>query len=167
MANYITSQVDGNSDSLVEAVGKSIGVNPGSAEEKKEHQLEMAKAQMQYDLEMVRTGVQATESDRNDRESARQYQLSIQQAEHVSKLEKNIHPILSISIVLLTFCIYAFILSAGSVNGIMSPNSGMKDIVIYILGALTTVATQVVSYYFGSSSGSAEKNKALTALTRK
>jgi hypothetical protein len=167
MANYITSQVDGNSASLVEAVDKSVGVTTGSAEEKQERQLELAKAQMQYDLDIARNGTQAMESDRADRENARQYQLSIQQAEHVSRLEKNIHPILSISIVLLTFCIYAFILSSGSASGIMLPNSGMKDIVIYILGALTTVATQVVSYYFGSSSGSAEKNKALTALTRK
>jgi flagellar basal body-associated protein FliL len=43
----------------------------------------------------------------------------------------------------------------------------LKDILIYILGALTTVATQVVSYFFGSSSGSAEKTKALNDLFKK
>ena len=45
--------------------------------------------------------------------------------------------------------------------------SPMKDIVIYILGALTTVATQVVSYFFGASSGSADKSKALNALAKR
>jgi hypothetical protein len=43
----------------------------------------------------------------------------------------------------------------------------MKDIVIYILGALTTVATQVVSYFFGSSVGSADKSKTINAIMKK
>jgi len=43
---------------------------------------------------------------------------------------------------------------------------GTKDIVIYILGALTTVATQVVSYYFGSSSGSKDKSNALNSIAK-
>ena len=49
---------------------------------------------------------------------------------------------------------------------IMTPNSPMKDIVVYILGALTTIATQVVSYFFGSSHGSAEKTKALQEIAK-
>ena len=36
-----------------------------------------------------------------------------------------------------------------------------KDILIYVLGVLSAVATQVVSYYFGSSSGSNQKNDIL------
>lgn len=43
----------------------------------------------------------------------------------------------------------------------------MKDVIIYILGALTTVATQVVSYFFGSSTGSADKSKALNAMAKR
>jgi hypothetical protein len=162
MANYITNKVDGNSTSLIEAVKKNIGTSPGSDEEKKEHKLEMEKAQMQYDLDIMRVGGQAEEGDRLVRADDSKHDLDNQESDNQGWLEKNIHPVLSISIVFLTFCIYAFILSGGNGNGIMSNQSGMKDIVIYILGALTTVATQVVSYYFGSSSSSAVKNKALT-----
>jgi flagellar basal body-associated protein FliL len=36
-----------------------------------------------------------------------------------------------------------------------------KDILIYILGVLSAVATQVVSYYFGSSQSSKDKTDAL------
>ena len=36
-----------------------------------------------------------------------------------------------------------------------------KDILIYILGVLSAIASQIVSYYFGSSAGSKEKTDAL------
>jgi hypothetical protein len=45
--------------------------------------------------------------------------------------------------------------------------SEAKDIVIYILDALTTVATQVVSYYFGYNSGSASKSRALSTIAKR
>lgn len=161
MANYITSQVDGNSASLVEAVDKGIGVVTGSAEEKKERQLELAKAQMQYELDMAKVGTQAEEIDRADRTDARQHHLNILESDNAGWLEQNIHPVLSMSIVLLTFFMFILIIFGGVYS------SSMKDIVIYILGALSTVATQVVSYYFGSSSSSASKNKALTSALAK
>jgi len=41
----------------------------------------------------------------------------------------------------------------------------MKNIIIYILGALTTISTQVVAYFFGSSRGSKEKQKIISDLT--
>ena len=41
----------------------------------------------------------------------------------------------------------------------------MKDILIYILGALTTVSTQVASFYFGSSQGSKDKQKSIDSIT--
>jgi flagellar basal body-associated protein FliL len=36
-----------------------------------------------------------------------------------------------------------------------------KDILIYILGVLSAVATQIMSYYFGSSQGSKDKAEQL------
>jgi hypothetical protein len=43
----------------------------------------------------------------------------------------------------------------------------MKDIVIYILGALTTVSTQVASYFFGSSQGSRDTQVMLHTMASK
>jgi len=39
--------------------------------------------------------------------------------------------------------------------------SSRKDILIYILGVLSAISTQIVSYYFGSSQGSKEKSDQL------
>jgi hypothetical protein len=36
-----------------------------------------------------------------------------------------------------------------------------KDILIYVLGVLSAIATQIVSYYFGSSQGSKDKGDQL------
>jgi hypothetical protein len=41
-----------------------------------------------------------------------------------------------------------------------------KDILIYVLGVLSTVATQVISYYFGSSAGSKAKDDMLKGVLK-
>ena len=41
-----------------------------------------------------------------------------------------------------------------------------KDIIIYVLGVLSAVCTQVVSYYFGSSQGSANKQNQIDKLIK-
>jgi hypothetical protein len=41
-----------------------------------------------------------------------------------------------------------------------------KDILVYVLGALTAISTQVISYYFGSSIGSKEKSAQLDKVLK-
>jgi hypothetical protein len=83
----------------------------------------------------------------------------VQESEHASWLSKNVQPMLAVGILALTFFMYWYIVFSPSSKELMG--TPMKDVVIYILGALTTVATQVVSYFFGSSQGSAEKGRQL------
>lgn len=167
MAAYITKSLGNGASTLVDAVSKGIGGSAPSAEEKKEHDIELSKAETQYDLEIARIGLQSRQMDLADVSNARENQSRVQEAEHASWLSKNVHSLLSIIILLLTFYMYWFIVSGNAAQGVMAPGSPMKDIVIYILGALTAVATQVVSYFFGSSSGSADKSKAINAIARK
>jgi hypothetical protein len=87
------------------------------------------------------------------------------ESEQGSGISKNIHALLAFGIMAMTFTLYTVVIIGGNKEGFLKPET--KDIVIYILGALTTVATQVVSYYFGSSSGSADKSRAINALTKK
>ena len=42
-----------------------------------------------------------------------------------------------------------------------------KDIIIYVLGALTSAVTMVLGYYFGSSAGSKEKSLQLDEIMDK
>jgi hypothetical protein len=41
-----------------------------------------------------------------------------------------------------------------------------KDILIYVLGALTSAVTMVLGYYFGSSAGSKEKDQKIKDLMK-
>jgi hypothetical protein len=168
MANFLTSLFSSGASSLVTAVGDAIDKVVTSDEERKELDNEISKANMQYQVQMATLGLQETQAYLADTASARDNQSRVQESEHASWLAKNVHPILAVSIIGLTFFMYWYIaFSDESASKIMAPDSPMKDIVIYILGALTTVATQVVSYFFGSSSGSADKSKALNSILKK
>jgi len=37
----------------------------------------------------------------------------------------------------------------------------VKDVVLYVLGVLSAILTQVFSFYFGSFQGSSDKNKTI------
>ena len=41
-----------------------------------------------------------------------------------------------------------------------------KDVLVYVLGALTAISTQVISYYFGSSVGSKNKSEQLDKVLK-
>jgi nitrate reductase NapE component len=167
MANIITSQSGSGTSSLVAAVGDAINKNV-TANEEKELDNELAKSNIQYQMQMAALGVQETQAHLADTANARENQSRVQESANASWLAKNVHPVLAVGIIGLTFFMYWYIaFSDESTIKIMAPNSPMKDIVIYILGALTTVATQVVSYFFGSSSGSADKSKAINLMMKK
>ncbi len=163
--NFFTDIFSSGATSLVTAVGDAIDKNVTSDEERKELDNEIGKANMQYQVQMATLGLQETQAYLGDAASARDNQSRVQESEHASWLAKNVHPLLAFSIMGLTFALYTAVIYGSTKEGFLRPET--KDIVIYILGALTTVATQVVSYFFGSSSGSADKSKALNALTKK
>jgi len=159
MANFLSGLVSEAGGSLVDAVGSALDKLFTSDEERKSLDNELSKASMQYDIEIKKLGVQEATAYLADVGSARDNQSRVQESEHASWLSKNVQPMLAVGILGLTFFMYWFIVFSPQSKEMM--NTPMKDIVIYILGALTTVATQVVSYFFGSSQGSAEKGKQL------
>lgn len=165
MANFLTNLFSAGASSLAEAVGNAIDKNFTSDEERKALENEIAKATMQYEIEMASIGLQEKQASLADLDSARTNQSRVQESEHASWLAKNVHPILAFGIMVLTFILYTVVIYGSTKEGFLRPET--KDIVIYILGALTTVATQVVSYFFGSSSGSADKSRALNALAKR
>lgn len=168
MANFLTNLFSSGASSLVTAVGDAIDKVVTSDEERKELDNEIAKASMHHEAQMASLGLQEKQAYLADLGSARDNQSRVQESENASWLAKNVHSFLAVSIIGLTFFMYWYIAFSDESNSkLTAPNSPMKDIVIYILGALTTVATQVVSYFFGSSSGSADKTKALNAIMNK
>jgi hypothetical protein len=69
--------------------------------------------------------------------------------------------LLALGTVGLTFILFGVII-------FVDVDTDSKDILIYVLGALTSAVTMVLGYYFGSSAGSKEKAPSLmTSWKRK
>jgi hypothetical protein len=95
-----------------------------------------------------------------DRSSARDRESAVVSSSEAPRLNKLVTPVLAlgtVSVALLLIVLFQ--------TGLIDPSR--KDLAIYILGALTTAVTQVLSYYFGSSDGSAKKNVLLQDMIDK
>jgi hypothetical protein len=121
-----------------------------------------AKAKAQATLmEMAQKGQLAElEAMTKEMESARRREIEIAVSEHAPMLNKIVTPLLAIGTVSLSFILFAVIL-------FVPVNQEGKDIIIYVLGALTSAVTMILGYYFGSSVGSKEKSQQLDEILDK
>ena len=91
------------------------------------------------------------ELENADRDSARKAHQAIATSPDAHILEKLTMPILALGTVALAFMLIGILLF------INIPDS-QENIIIFALGFITSAATQVLSFYFGSSQGSKEKD---------
>ena len=121
-----------------------------------------AKAEAQAKLmEMAQKGQLAElEAMGKEMDSARNREIQIATSEFAPMLNKIVTPILALGTVALTFILYAIIIFT-------DVDEQSKDILIYVLGALTSAVTMVLGYYFGSSAGSKEKSSQIDELLGK
>ena len=120
-----------------------------------------AKAEAQAKLmEMAQKGQLAElEAMTKEMESARNREMQIATSEFAPILNKIVTPVLALGTVGLTFILYAVII-------FVDVDAESKDILIYVLGALTSAVTMVLGYYFGSSMGSKEKDGKIRELMK-
>ena len=121
-----------------------------------------AKAKAQATLmEMAQKGQLAElEAHVKEMDSARKREIEIATSEFAPTINKIVTPILALGTVGLTFLLFGIIVFAD-----VKPEA--KDIIIYVLGALTSAVTMVLGYYFGSSQGSKEKSLQIDELLGK
>ena len=100
------------------------------------------------------------EAEFADRDSARKRETAISTSEHSPWLNKIITSLLALGIVGLAFALFAVIL-------FLEVTPANKDILIFLLGNLTTLVGLVCSYYFGSSVGSKDKTEEIKGLMSK
>lgn len=155
-----TKLLAGGTGNLVKAVGDVVDEFVTTGEERMELENEMARTNMEYQLEQKRLGIKEQEIYLQDTASARESQAAIQTSENASWLAKNVAPILALGTTLLAFFLFFWVIR-GDLAGIN------EQIVIYILGALSAITTQIFSYYFGSSEGSAKKNRMLEDISKR
>jgi hypothetical protein len=131
----------GLSDKTVEAVTAALTGNPANLEKLKEMELEFYKI------------------DAADRDSARNREVEMAKAD-VHFITKNIASILALGTLSGSMIMTALIFFVDF------PDS-QENIIIFALGFLSSSATQVLSYYFGSSQGSKDKTDELRQVMKK
>ncbi len=121
-----------------------------------------AKAKAQATLmEMAQKGQLAEiEANVKEMQSARDREVQIATSEFAPMLSKIVTPVLALGTVSLTFILFGIII-------FVDVDADSKDILIYVLGALTSAVTMVLGYYFGSSAGSKEKSAQIDDLLGK
>jgi hypothetical protein len=71
----------------------------------------------------------------------------------MEKITKATQTILAVGITIAAFVLFYALLFKNIVDGTA------KDIILFVLGCVSSNLTQIISYYFGSSKSSEEKNK--------
>jgi hypothetical protein len=130
--------------------------NPAEADQAKLKLLEM---QQSGELAKMANDTELTKAYLNDVASARDREATVASSDSAPYLNKVITPILALGVLIATFGLFGFVLFD---KGTIDPTR--KDILIYVLGVLSAIATQIVAYYFGSSKGSADKNTAIDKM---
>jgi hypothetical protein len=139
MAVKMIAQKLGVEDS-VEAVTKHLQANPDDA------------------LKLKELDLKELEVHAKDRDSARNREVEMAKAD-VHFITKNITSLLAIGTLTSTM------IMTGLVFFVNFPDS-QENIIIFVLGFLSSAATQVLSYYFGSSAGSKDKDAKIKDLMR-
>jgi hypothetical protein len=123
-----------------------------------EHEEELLKLRLEenkLDAELQRMYLQ-------DLDSARDREARIQESAHASWLAQNATPIFGMIGVGVAFALFGAILYGGALEGDAGKNH--KDVIVYVLGVLSAIVTQIFAYYFGSSSGSKNKQDQINRM---
>ena len=125
-------------------------------------------ATMQHEEELLKLKLEDNKLDLQeldmrlkDTDSARKREAEIATSEKAPLLNKVVTPVLALGVTALTFILFGILLFDDS-----PVEPSRKDILVYVLGALTAISTQVISYYFGSSIGSKEKSAQLDKVLK-
>lgn len=119
-----------------------------------EAKVELAKMAANGELARMANETRLTELILADTASARDREVKVSTSAEAPYLNKIIVPCLAIGILALSFALFGVLL-------FVKVDPAHKDILIYILGVLSAICTQVVAYYFGSSAGSTAKDQTL------
>jgi len=159
--SFITDLFSGGAGKLVDSVGNVLDKVVTTKGEIMQQELEMKKAELQYQLDNKRLGVEEQKNLLQDVDSARQRSTAVETNGNASSLSKNIGSYLAITTTLLTFVLFYIVIFRNE-----TIKAEVKDVVIYVLGVLSTILTQVFSFYFGSSQGSVDKSKIIEGMNK-
>ena len=139
----------------IEFAGKVVDRIWPDATEKQKADASRIIAEMAHDESMFKSEVE-------DRASARNREAAVSTSVEAPLINKIIVPVLAIGVLVLSFLLFGLIVFD---NDLVTARN--KDVIIYILGVLSAVVTQIIAYYFGSSSSSVQKSDFMEKLMNK
>jgi Fe2+ transport system protein B len=156
----IVSKIAGDKAAdIVTSVGNVADKFITTGQEKEEFKAEVQKEINRHLEEMTKAQNSELELILKDVDSARNREVQVATSEKAPLINKIIQPILAIALIILAFVMF---------YSVMFKQLGAeKDIVIYVLGVLSAVVTQTISYYFGSSVGSRNKQDQIDKFLQK
>jgi len=158
MPNFLSKIFSGGAGSVIDSVSNVVDKFVQTKEEKDAANLELQKVLNSHLEVMEQEATKQLEVYQKEMDSARNREIQIATAEKAPLLNKIVTPVLALIVILLTFILF-YVLMFKQVGN-------EKDIIIYVLGVLSAVCTQIVSYYFGSSQGSAQKQTQIDKLMK-
>lgn len=158
MPNFLSKIFSGGAGSVIDSVSNVVDKFVQTKEEKDAANLELQKVLNSHLEVMEQEATKQLEVYQKEMDSARNREIQIATAEKAPLLNKIVTPVLALIVILLTFILF-YVLMFKQVGN-------EKDIIIYVLGVLSAVCTQIVSYYFGSSQSSAQKQTQIDKLMK-
>jgi hypothetical protein len=156
MPNIFQKIFSGGAGEIVDKVAGAVDRFVQTKEEKDAVNLEIRKVVSEELKAMEQEHTKQLEVYQKEMDSARNREIQIATADKAPLINKIVTPLLALGVILLTFILF-YVLMFKQVGN-------EKDIIIYVLGVLSAISTQIVSYYFGSSQGSAQKQKQIDKL---
>lgn len=144
---------------LSDMVGGSVGEIVESVGEVADRFITTDKEREELEISKSRLKLEEFQAEVADRSSARERETRLNESTNSAWLAKNISSFLAIGCLTLTFILFYQVLY-------MEIKPQNKDVIIYILGALSSISVQIVGYYFGSSVGSKEKTELLAGTPK-
>ena len=138
----------------VKMIAEKLGVEPSEMAVAAHLQANPQDAAKLAEIKLEELKAQYAEMD-----SARNREIQVASSSNVPMLNKLVTPLLALGVVGLSFILFAILIFVD-----VKPEA--KDILIYILGVLSAAVTQILSYYFGSSQGSKDKEDKLKGLVK-
>lgn len=156
MPNIFQKIFSGGAGEIVDKVAGAVDRFVQTKEEKDAVNLEIRKVVSEELKAMEAEHTKQLEVYQKEMDSARNREIQVATSEKAPLINKIVTPLLALGVILLTFILF-YVLMFKQVGN-------EKDIIIYVLGVLSAISTQIISYYFGSSQGSAQKQKQLDKL---
>lgn len=152
----------GGANTLVDSVGKVLDNVVTTKEEKMQLENEIRKSEMQFQLDLKKLSLEEQQMILGDMSNARQREIQMLNTANTTRLNRDLMPMMALGTILIVLALFYVLIFSPQII-----KSESKDIVMYILGVLSAVLTQIYSYYFGSSAGSADKSKTLASMQPK